>query len=374
MPRADAHSAGRFLLLALLGCSLGGCAQLSASFRKAQEPAPAYSYGQSAGDSAGMYSVTGDDTVWSVAQRYGLSMQDIIRVNSLPPPYKLSAGQRIVLPPPATYRVRGNDNLYSVSRTFNVSPSELARQNGLRPPYALSAGQTLRLPAPRVAPVLNASVPVRAPAAPVYASRPRSSGFAPESAPPMQVAANRPEPVTAVPLAAPPSASPSYSGSAYPPQPAAASMPETANTNAAAPEPIVTRVPPRAGTRFAWPVNGSVISGYGPKPGGLHNDGINIRAPRGTTVKAADNGVVVYAGSQLKGFGNLVLIRHADRWMTAYAHLQTLGVKRGQEVRQGAAIGTVGATGAVSDPQLHFEVRRDTDALNPELYLVRRGS
>ena len=112
-----------------------------------------------------------------------------------------------------------------------------------------------------------------------------------------------------------------------------------------------------------------IVSGYGPKAGGFHNDGINIAAPRGTPVLAADNGVIVYVGNELKGSGNLILVRHADRWMSAYAHLDKTTVARGQVVKRGEKLGTVGSTGSVGSPQLHFEVRRGTQALNPAKYL-----
>lgn len=113
------------------------------------------------------------------------------------------------------------------------------------------------------------------------------------------------------------------------------------------------------------PVRGRVISGYGPKPGGLHNDGINIAAARGSAVRAAENGVVVYAGNELRGYGNLLLVRHADGWMTAYAHNDTLRVGRGDKVAKGQVIATVGSSGNVAEPQLHFEIRRGSQAVDP---------
>lgn len=116
------------------------------------------------------------------------------------------------------------------------------------------------------------------------------------------------------------------------------------------------------------------MSGYGPKPGGLHNDGINVAAPRGTPVRAAERGIVAYAGNELRGFGNLLLIRHADGWMTAYAHLDRMLTVRGEVVEPGATIGTVGSTGNVDTPQLHFEIRRGSQALDPMLYLPRQTS
>ena len=124
--------------------------------------------------------------------------------------------------------------------------------------------------------------------------------------------------------------------------------------------------------RFVWPVNGRVVSGYGDKAGGLHNDGVNIQAPRGTPIRAAADGVVVYAGSDLKGFGNMLLIRHGGNWLTAYAHAQAVLVDRGQRVKQGEVIARVGSSGNVDQPQLHFELRRGREAVDPERYLPRR--
>src|SRR5262249_2466334 len=100
--------------------------------------------------------------------------------------------------------------------------------------------------------------------------------------------------------------------------------------------------PPRGSGKFLWPVNGKVVSAYGVKEGGQHNDGINIAAPLGTPVRAADNGVVAYAGNELRGFGNLLLIRHADGWVSAYAHCDALLVKRGDQVKRGKVIARVG--------------------------------
>jgi murein DD-endopeptidase MepM/ murein hydrolase activator NlpD len=156
-------------------------------------------------------------------------------------------------------------------------------------------------------------------------------------------------------------APPTVAGVAIP-----APAPQMANASLSAKIPNTT--PPRAGSKFIIPVQGQIISSYGPKAGGLHNDGVNIKAPKGAPVRAAENGVVVYA-DDMKGYGKMVLIRHADRWMTAYAHLDNIQTPRGTTVRRGQTIGVVGSTGSVSEPQLHFEIRRGTDALNPEKYM-----
>ena len=118
-------------------------------------------------------------------------------------------------------------------------------------------------------------------------------------------------------------------------------------------------------------MRGKILSAYGPKKGGLVNDGINIEASLGTTVRAAENGVVAYAGNEVKGMGNLIIIQHSDGWMTVYAHLDSMSVKRGTKVSVGQAIGRVGKTGKVDKPQLHFEIRKGTKAYNPTQYLKK---
>ena len=102
---------------------------------------------------------------------------------------------------------------------------------------------------------------------------------------------------------------------------------------------------------------------------GLFNDGINIAASRGTAVNAAENGVVAYAGNEVKGMGNLIIVQHSGGWMTVYAHLDSMTVRRGTKVSVGQKIGTVGETGKVDQPQLHFEIRKGTKAYNPSSYL-----
>ena len=148
----------------------------------------------------------------------------------------------------------------------------------------------------------------------------------------------------------------------------------------AAPAPAPTPTPARpveevaavsapSSSGFVWPVQGKVISKFGATSDGLRNDGINIAAPAGAPVMAAADGTVAYAGNQLRGFGNLVLIRHANGLISAYAHNQSLLVKKGDKVKRGAVIARVGSTGNVSKPQLHFEIRKGEDPVDPMKYL-----
>jgi murein DD-endopeptidase MepM/ murein hydrolase activator NlpD len=136
-------------------------------------------------------------------------------------------------------------------------------------------------------------------------------------------------------------------------------------------EKTATRTAEPAGSMpsFRWPVRGRIISAYGPKPTGQKNDGINLAVPEGTPVKAAEGGLVVYVGNELKGYGNLVLVRHANGFVTAYAHTSEITVKRGETVKRGQVIARAGQTGNVSSPQLHFEIRKGSQPVDPTQYL-----
>jgi murein DD-endopeptidase MepM/ murein hydrolase activator NlpD len=129
--------------------------------------------------------------------------------------------------------------------------------------------------------------------------------------------------------------------------------------------------PPRAGKTFLWPLHGRVIATFGEQGRGVQNAGINIAAPRGTPIRAAENGVVRYAGNEVRGYGNLVLVEHAGGYVTAYAHADAILVKRGDTVHRGQVIARVGATGSVTEPQLHFEIRENQgrEPVDPQRYL-----
>lgn len=129
------------------------------------------------------------------------------------------------------------------------------------------------------------------------------------------------------------------------------------------------RPPPLSGEGFLLPVRGAVIGSFGPQAAGGTNDGINLAAERGAPVRAAENGVVVYAGDGLPTYGRMILVKHAQRFVTAYAHNDTLAVKVGDTVRRGQTIATVGDSGAVERPQLHFELREGETPIDPTRWL-----
>jgi murein DD-endopeptidase MepM/ murein hydrolase activator NlpD len=134
-------------------------------------------------------------------------------------------------------------------------------------------------------------------------------------------------------------------------------------------DPVKTAEPAGSLPTFRWPVRGRVIAAFGPKPNGFQNDGINLAVPEGTPIKAAEDGVVAYAGNELKGYGNLVLVRHSNGFVTAYAHASEILVKRGEAVKRGQVIAHSGQTGNVTSPQLHFEIRKGATPVDPAQYL-----
>lgn len=323
-----------------------------------QRPVDVVTYGAKAGaGSTGIHTILPGDTVYVVSKRYNLPLRDIITVNNLSAPYRLPLGYRLILPPPNEYQVKAGDTLNGVSRLFNVSVSEVARLNKLSEPFVLSRGQVLRLPSSQ--PKLQEEFAVNTPQPTFEAGETTSV--------PLKVGAVESE-VLAPPGVTPQSVTPS---AGFPPAPSATAPTPQIQTVSVPPTSRMTTdapLPARTG-RFMRPLDGKVISSYGPKPDGLHNDGINIRAPRGTPVRAAENGVIAYTGSGMSGYGNLVLIRHADRYMTAYAHMEKILVKKGDVVKAGQSIGTVGSTGQVDSSQLHFEVRKGTQPVDPAKFI-----
>jgi murein DD-endopeptidase MepM/ murein hydrolase activator NlpD len=129
--------------------------------------------------------------------------------------------------------------------------------------------------------------------------------------------------------------------------------------------------PPPGSSKLRWPARGRIIAGFGQRPDGTHNDGVNFAVPLGTEVHAADAGVVAYAGSELKGYGNLVLVRHDNGWVTAYAHNDEIIVKRGDKVKRGQLLAKAGKSGQVDQPQIHFELRQGSKPVDPTPYMER---
>lgn len=237
---------------------------------------------------------------------------------------------------------RGQSLGYLAER-YHVSRRAIIEANHLRPPYNIEIGQQLTIP--------GAAGPMVAEAGP--------------GSPPPRAERQRAEREPAViPLDGPPAAAPRASLS---PPSGEESVAEEARADSGASPPSAGPAP--RGGRFPWPVRGHVIGGYGTGANGAKNDGINIAAPLGAPVRAVEGGEVAYAGSELKGYGNLILIKHPDGWISAYAHCQELLVHKGERVRAGQVIAKVGTTGGVTRPQLHFELRRGERPVDPREFL-----
>lgn len=259
----------------------------------------------------------------------------------------------VVAQPNTTTRVKlreitvvAGDTLYSLSRKYSVPVNDLAVMNNISAPFALSVGQQLKVPDLASAPVRAAVSAPAVKSAPV-ATHAQSKYGTPPATPKVAEKTNVPK------------------GIAKGAQP----VKHTQQKISSDPNKKLPSIAARSSSKFSWPVRGKILSHYGAKSGGLFNDGINIGASRGTAVKAAENGVVAYAGNEVKGMGNLVIIQHSGGWMTVYAHMDSMSVRRGARVSVGQKIGTVGATGKVDQSQLHFEIRKGTKAYNPSSYL-----
>lgn len=283
---------------------------------------------------------------------------------------------------------RQNESVASMGQRFGVPADAIAAVNGIDKNAPLRAGQTVLIPtystagasAPQTAlppagdsPATTGTVaPAAQQLAAVSAPDRKPAGVREATNAPAQVktpVARANEPKPAAPIAAlrevPASSLPANDKPAIDALNSAAGESKPMQTASIDPEETV------GGPMFRWPVRGRVISEFGSKPGGARNDGINLAVPEGTPVKAAGDGSVIYAGNELQGFGNLVLIRHADGWVSAYAHNSEIMVKRGDEVQRGQVISKAGATGNVTQPQVHFELRQGNRPVDPTRYLPK---
>jgi murein DD-endopeptidase MepM/ murein hydrolase activator NlpD len=358
-----------------------------------REPAP-QSMGTSA--AADTIQVEQGDTLYSLSKRYGVALADLIEANGLHHGTSLKPGQQIVLPtgtlarqarreargkpsvalvpvakvpvtapgldpspqaaPPSTsaatppaptatpsattagwegrHTIKAGESLYGIARQHRVSLAELQRVNGIDSPLRVKVGTTLQVPgaAARLPaePAPTRELAQETPATPKIINAPNERKV---------VAARSDQVSDADPVTASAAANPTASD-------------------------------PTSG-RFRWPARGRVIAAYGRRSDGTQNDGINLALPQGAEVHASEAGKVAYAGNELKGYGNLILIRHDNGWVSAYAHNDQLLVKRDDVVRRGQVIAKAGKTGSVDQPQLHFELRQGSRPVDPMQHLEK---
>ena len=262
------------------------------------------------------------ETVYAISRKYNVPVRTIIEQNNLKPPYLLKKGQTLEIPRAPIHTVKKGDTLYSITRKYDVDFNTLIKKNRLKEPYTLKVGQKLYLPAN-----FNKKA---------YSSETLLTSEKTPKQEPVKKEATK----------------------------------ENTTTKKNKQVTALPDVPKRTG-KFMFPVQGTIISNFGSSGNGRRNDGINISAKEGTSFKSVENGVVAYAGNELKGFGNLILVKHADGWITAYAHAKDISVVKGATVKRGDVLGHVGSTGNVKTPQLHFEIRKGTKAVDPMNYLKK---
>ncbi|MEH2570056.1 peptidoglycan DD-metalloendopeptidase family protein [Bradyrhizobium sp. AZCC 2289] len=300
------------------------------------------------------------DTLDILAKRYNVSSAAILQANGYKGPRALSPGQQLIIPrqstvvatpapavappvskpvaavtaPPTVHVVNHGDTLLSIAHRNHVSVAELAKANNLDQSAKLSLGMKLNVPGAKTAAAASAAPAVATVPAAVAPPAGKMAAAAPQQSVRMAQATGNVEEPAAVEA---PAVKPSEATGALP--------------------------------TFRWPVRGKVITTYGAKTNGKSNDGINLAVPEGTPVKAAEDGVVAYSGNELKGYGNLVLVRHANGYVTAYAHASELLVKRGDTIKRGQIIAKSGQSGEVGSPQLHFEIRKGSSPVDPLQFL-----
>ena len=287
----------------------------------------------------------------------------------------------------ATYRVRPGDTLSRIAGSFHIPYTTLAAYNRILSPSRIYPGEVLRIPpANYVAGAPAAPVTAVARLVPIPRPRPRlrlaavtgsglpgsGAALAPTQAVFTAHDQARPRRLPLGGLPAPVAQSSALPRPLLPP----ASVPARVAQNRAVPRPLLPPGVTQAdgAPRFLWPVSGKVIEGFGALPDGGRNDGINIATREGAPIRAAASGTVIYAGDGLKAYGNLVLIRHRDGYITAYAHAERLLVARNTHVTAGQVIGYAGTTGGMQVPQLHFEIRHGVKPLNPAPLLMASAS
>lgn len=275
--------------------------------------------------SASTYIVRSGDTLRGIADRTGAGSEAIARANNIPPPFVVRAGQRISIPAGRYHLVRSGETGIAISRAYGIDWGRIVAANDLVAPYVLRVGMRVLIPG---------TAPGR--------------GGIEERAAAFRLDVD--DIVTG--------SSPAIAESQRPARAAATSERVLPSTTPFA-------EPARLRGGFMWPVQGRVVSKFGPGASGEKNNGIKIAVPSNTPVRAAADGVVAYVGNEISALGGLVIIKHGDGWTTVYGHASKLLVQRGQAVKRGQTIAMSGETGFADRPELHFEMRKGRTPVNP---------
>ena len=261
------------------------------------------------------YEIKSGDNLYSISRKLNLSISSLIKLNKIAPPYKIFPKQKLILPKRSFHKVKKGETLYSISRQYKTDVYSISKLNNLKNINSINEGQALKIYGDLKIETKNN-----------YRSNDNKANIKKND---------------------------SKKKSLKPIKKTTTNFKQTPNKN----------------FKFMWPVKGKLISKYGKSSDGFFNDGININSKLNQKVGASNDGVIIYSGNEIPGYGNLVLIKHSQNWITAYAHLGTVSIEKGDKVKKGQVIGLVGKTGNVRKPQLHFEIRKGKEAVNPLNYL-----
>lgn len=289
------------------------------------------------------YTVQPGDTLRGIGNRTGAGSEAIAAANALAPPYMLRPGQQLTIPGGRYHAVSQGETGIAIAHAYGVAWSDIVALNGLSEPYVLRIGQRLKLPAGALAVAGTPSAPGQSATA---SSQPSRIGA---------LVVNIDDVVTG--------SQPAIAEGTRIPAARAARAPVSAA--------VPVSVPRAFAGRFTWPITGPLLTRYGPVGKGQISNGIDITAPRGAPFRAAADGVVSYAGSEVAIYGGLILISHGDGWVSAYGHAERIDVTRGQAVKAGQVLGAAGQSGFAETPKLHFELRKDRKPVDPLLYLPK---
>jgi murein DD-endopeptidase MepM/ murein hydrolase activator NlpD len=295
---------------------------------------------------ASRYTVATGDTLRSISAKTGAGSEAIARANGLTQPYVIRPGQTLAIPAGRYHRVKAGETGIAIARAYGVPWRDVLAANALEPPFILRVDQRILIPDASAVVLARPSPPTGAPAGPV--PNPRQAAFELD----IDSIVTGGEP--AIGPAEKPAAATASSARILPPSAAVA---DTARFNG----------------RFDWPVDsGSIVKRFGPGASGERLDGVKIGVPAGTPIHATADGVVAYTGTSVATLGGIIMVKHGSEWTSVYGHASRLSVQRGQAVKRGQIIGYTGSTGQADRPQLHFELRKGRDPVDPAKQLPPR--
>lgn len=317
------------------------------------------------------YIVKSGDSLWSISKKHNITIQELASLNNLKKPYNIKPGERLIVygnknniietEENGVYIVKSGDNLSSIANKFNIGIVELAKLNNLKKPYNIRIGQKLK--------INSNSTKIK------NTTKKTTGIYIVKSGDNLSNIAKKND-MTLSEIA--------KLNNLKKPYNIRVGQKLKVNKNIVVAvedrkeQPIEQKTQPKKEivissskkkNSFIWPVKGNIISSFGNKSNGLYNDGINISAPSGTNFKSTEDGVVAYVGNELRGYGTIILIKHNNNWISAYAHCGSVKVSKGDRVQKGDILGTVGQTGNVSTPQLYFSLRKGREAVDPLKYL-----